>query len=229
LKADWNIRFINVPSNTKWEFEEIDIPDKYEIDVTGTEEVDGKIVPKTRGMSGTVLTNTANDAQITNKMTKTSLTVKKIVSGNMGNKTDRFKFVVSLSNNGSAVTDWVPKYKPDTATVTPKKGSSIGEYTFELGHDESIEFTNIPIGYVCKVIEDAASSEGYEVNYDLAGINTDGVAATSDGLNVQVTNTRNSNVPTGIHTDSTIWRWLIGACFLMFFGSALYGRRKRRQ
>ena len=102
---------------------------------------------------------------------------------------------------------------------------------FTLGHEGVVTFTNIPMGYLVKVVEDDASgkNKGYDTKYSITNINANGTLVNKKSMELVVTNTKDSTVPTGIHTDSSIWRWLIGACFLMFFGSVLYGRRKRRQ
>ena len=66
LKAGWTIRFINVPGNSTWEFEEVNIPAGYTLDTT-----------KTIGMTGIAYVNTANNCSITNTQTSSDVTFKK--------------------------------------------------------------------------------------------------------------------------------------------------------
>jgi len=196
-----------------------------------------EITTTSEGDDGTTVTSHSYKLQVVNKATMTSVDVTKIVEGKFGNKSARFDFTVSLSKpDGTIDKGWNPEY-----TVTPEgtdaavsaktdtQGNNTGEWTFKLSHNQKITFTNVPVGYTCKVNETDYASEGYTTSYGEMESIKEGEVVPVAGLAVTVTNTKEGTVPTGIHTDSTIWRWLIGACFLMFFGSVLYGRRKRRQ
>ena len=175
-------------------------------------------------------TAVADGGTITNKQSTTKISVNKVVAGNLGNKTERFDFTLKLFKGDTVVSsDWITFDKAESTITDAKYNATDKVWEFKLSHNDKVTFANVPVGYTCKVEEADYAQSGYTTVYSIAGVNTNGAAVLADGLEVTVTNTKDSTIPTGIHTDSTIWRWLIGACFLMFFGSVLYGRRKRRQ
>ena len=175
-------------------------------------------------------TPVTSGGKITNKQSTTKISVNKVVAGNLGNKTDKFDFTLKLFKGDTVVScDWIT-VDTEKSTITDAKYNATDKaWEFKLSHNDKVTFANVPVGYTCKVEEADYAQSGYTTEYSIEGVNTDGAEVPAAGLDVTVTNTKDSTIPTGIHTDFTIWRWLIGACFLMFFGTLLYGRRKRRQ
>ena len=175
-------------------------------------------------------TAVADGGTITNRQSTTKISVNKVVAGNLGNKTDKFDFTLKLFKGDTVVSsDWITVDTAESTITDAEYNTATQAWEFKLSHNDKVTFANVPVGYTCQVAEADYAQSGYTTEYSIAGVNTDGAAVPADGLEVTVTNTKDSTIPTGIHTDFVIWRWLIGACFLMFFGSALYGRRKRRQ
>ena len=187
LKAGWSIRFINVPADTRWSFEEIDIPSGYEIDIEGTEIVDGQVVPKTRGLTGIALTNTANDAQITNKMSSFESRLLKVETGTGTKdpetgeytvepvKLEGVKFVVKNNNEGDDFDKYLTIINDEFAWV-----NSIDDAKeFVTNNEGVISFGNLPLGKYLLI--ETETKDGYiplseEVNIEIA----------ADGINYQV-------------------------------------------
>ena len=204
-------------------------PTDYVLPSDGTQIIGFTVVQDGQALKVTDVTNATLSQDgllltITNERKTTTLSVHKTVTGNMGNKTDTFTFKLELFSFADGTTpltdsDWT------TTNATYKNGY----WEFTLGHDETKIFENLPVGTQYRVTEMKTESQsGYKTTYD--GQTEPYKAKLGEtGATEEVVNKMDSTVPTGIHTDSTIWRWLIGACFLMFFGSVLYGRRKRRQ
>ncbi len=180
LKAGWYIRFINVPGDTHWTFEEINIPTGYEIDMTGTEVVDGQTVLKTRGLSGTAKVNTANEAQITNTMTGFETRLLKIEAGTgikdpeTGEYTTQpvklggVKFIISNNNEGADNGKYLNISDGNISWVSDKDAAQ--EFTTDT--NGVVSFGTLPLGKY-KLIE-TETKAGYvllteEVSFELAG------------------------------------------------------------
>ena len=167
-----------------------------------------------------------NVITVSNQRKTTSLKITKTVSGKMGDKTEKFAFTLQLL-------DYSDETPLSDCTNSKNIESENGKWTFELGHGEDIEFTGIPVGTKFTLKENKTLTQLYDTTYQVGTADPSKSAPEKveilDATNVIVNNDRDATVPTGIYTDLNLWRWLIGACFLMFFGSALYGRRKRRQ
>ena len=214
--AAWKATFVNLP--------------KYQAD--GTTEIVYTIAETTVWNNYVLVDETPvqNEGVITNKQSTTKISVNKVVAGNLGNKTEKFDFTLKLFKGDTVVSsDWITFDKAESTIKDAEYNTAKQAWEFKLSHNDKVTFANVPVGYTCQVEEADYTQSGYTTEYRIAGENTDSAVVPAKGLDVTVTNTKDSTIPTGIHTDSTIWRWLIGACFLMFFGSALYGRRKRRQ
>ena len=189
-------------------------------------------------------TNNVYTITVKNKPTVNTLTVTKKVSGNLGNKSKPFHFTLNVDVDGIRLTKdtWTPEFAEGSVQAADK--ASDGNWTFELTDAQSLIITNVPSTAIFYVKETEEGQDGYITTYIVNNVEKAGIVGSELAANgtfpkqedgshldgtVIVENKLDSTVPTGIHTDSTIWRWLIGACFLMFFGSAIYGRRKRRQ
>lgn len=167
-----------------------------------------------------------NVITVSNQRKTTSLKITKTVSGKMGDKTEKFAFTLQLL-------DYSDETPLSDCTNSKNIESENGKWTFELGHGEDIVFTGIPVGTKFTLKENKTLTQLYDTTYQVGTTDPSKSAPEKveilDATSVIVNNDRDATVPTGIYTDLNLWRWLIGACFLMFFGSALYGRRKRRQ
>ena len=171
---------------------------------------------------------------VSNDRKKTKLTVQKIISGLMGNKAKTFTFKVELFDYADAV----PTTRLTEAGITISdnvQDNHDGTWTVTLGHRDSAEFGNIPVGTYFKVTETDAPAD-YKTTYTINDYNptTDPaqgkttITETTDTTSVVVENNRNITIPTGVHTDLIFWSLLIGACFLLLSGSLVYSRRRRQ-
>ena len=190
LKAGWQIRFINVPSNTHWEFEEINIPTGYKLDTTGTEQVDGHTVPKTRGMTGIALTNTANDAQITNTMEDFETRILKIETGTGTKdsetgeyvtqpvKLEGVKFIVKNNNDG----DDNGKYLVLDGENISWDSNKANAHVFTTDSEGILSFGSLPLGKY--LLTETETKPGYNLLTEDVNIEV-----TADGVTYRVNST----------------------------------------
>ena len=145
------------------------------------------------------------------------LTVKKVVTGNMGSKAKDFNFTLTVNTANVE-----PVFETERTDKPAKNGST---YTFKLAKDDELKISmDKNTEYI--LVEDDANKFGYTTTYS-TGYAADGMTLTED-MTITVTNHRDITVPTGVNTDLHFWKWLIGACFLALIGAAMYGRKKRR-
>ena len=126
-----------------------------------------------------------------------TLTIEKLVEGNMGDKTKDFDFYITISE-----CDTLPANAELTATKNLANGSTeevtitIGQKsTFTLKHGEWVSLAGLPKGVAYEADEDTTSKnqEGYTTT-DTA--NTTGLM--DNNIDVTVTNTKTGVTPTGI-------------------------------
>lgn len=142
-----------------------------------------------------------------------TLTVKKTVTGNLGDKNKEFDFTVTFAAPQGK--DWTPAIGlPEGATMVEDNPMS---YTFKLKHDGTATFGNLPAGVTYIVTE--AEVQGYTTTS--AGDEGTIVA----GLNeVTFTNDKHGEIPTGVTTENLPYVLLIG--FVVLAGAALLIKRK---
>ena len=170
-------------------------------------------------------------ATFVNTYSAGSLAVKKLVTGNLGDRDKEFNVTVTFTAPANEEVNSVISYTDGTAKTietskwTEKNGSKQAEVTITLKHDETVTFTNIPYGVTYIVTEEDYASEGYEeeviVYSDEANKKID--AATPNDT-VTVTNTKNSAVDTGIVLDSLPYVLLIAVAVV---GVVVFTARKR--
>lgn len=143
----------------------------------------------------------ADDSSFENTYTAGTLNVKKTVTGNMGDQTKEFTFNVKFTNpEGKVVNSDVSANIAGTVDddFTYAGASDEDGYTFQLAHDETAIFSNLPAGVTYVVTEAEANEDGYETTYD----NEEGII-TEGSQNVIVTNEKGSDeIDTGINMDS---------------------------
>ena len=142
-----------------------------------------------------------------------TLTVKKTVTGNLGDKNKEFDFTVTFAAPQGK--DWTPAIGlPEGATMVADNPMS---YTFKLKHDAMATFGNLPAGVTYTVIE--APVEGYTTT----STGENGVIIA--GLNeVTFTNEKKGEIDTGVTTENLPYVLLIG--FVVLAGAALLIKRK---
>ena len=142
-----------------------------------------------------------------------TLTVKKNVTGNLGDKNKEFDFTVTFA---------APKGKDWTPAIDASKGATMVadnpmSYTFKLKHDAMATFGNLPAGVTYTVIE--APVEGYTTTS--TGENGVIVAGTNE---VTFTNNKSGDIDMGVTTENLPYVLLIG--FVVLAGAALLIKRK---
>lgn len=142
-----------------------------------------------------------------------TLTVKKNVTGNLGDKNKEFDFTVTFAAPQGK--DWTPAIGlPEGATMVADNPMS---YTFKLKHDAMATFGNLPAGVTYTVIE--APVEGYTTT----STGENGVIIA--GLNeVTFTNEKKGEIDTGVTTENLPYVILMGLVVLA--GAALLIKRK---
>ncbi|HES3650917.1 TPA: pilus ancillary protein 1 [Streptococcus pyogenes] len=147
-----------------------------------------------------------------------SLTVKKTVVGELGDKTKGFQFELELKDKtGQPIVDALKTNNQDLVAKD-------GKYSFNLKHGDTIRIEGLPTGYSYTLKETEAK------NYIVTVDNKVSQEAQSASENVtadkEVTfeNRKNLVPPTGLTTDGAIYLWLL---FLVPFGLLvwLFGRK----
>lgn len=142
-----------------------------------------------------------------------TLTVKKTVTGNLGDKNKEFDFTVTFA---------APEGKDWTPAITLPTGAGMVEdnpmsYTFKLKHDGTASFGNLPAGVTYTVTE--AEVQGYTTT------SAGDKGTIGAGLNeVTFTNDKHGEIPTGVTTENLPYVLLIG--FVVLAGAALLLKRK---
>lgn len=154
---------------------------------------------------------------IVNQYDSGSLKVTKMINGNMADMDEKFKFTITFAADGTEIKSKI------TADATSGTWSEDGlTYTIELGHKEYVTFSNIPATATYTVTEDA---ENYTSDGGVWSDSTKTISA-NDEDTVTFTNTRTSEVDTGISVDSIPYIAMLGV--VAIGGTGLVISKKRR-
>lgn len=184
-------------------------------------------------------TNPDNDvtdvktATFVNTYSAGSLAVKKLVTGNLGDRDKEFNVTVTFTAPDGLSVNSEIKYRDDGVeeTIVPSEwngsegASKTASVVIDLKHNETVTFTNIPYGVTYEVKEaDYTSEENGKYNdaqYDFTD-NAKKIDGASD--TVTITNTKESPVDTGIVLDSLPYVLLIAVAVV---GVVIFTARKR--
>ncbi len=188
---------------------------------------------------GNTFTLTLTDVKATvDNSTGKDLSVSKVVSGNMGDRTRYFTFDLTLTGaagNMSYDVDLTnatagdPTYPNPTALTTDATGT--GTMTFYLKHGQSVTVKKVPKDAAYTVTETAGADFTVTYRIGATGAETNGLEATgtmpAEALNVRFTNRRDTAIPTGVLLD--VWPYLLivaaaGVALLLL----LLGKKRRR-
>lgn len=158
----------------------------------------------------------SGDSGITfcNEYSTRALTLAKIVTGNQGDHTKKFKFTINLANLTYGGEDTEYTYSTKIGSQTRTGTITVGEdgtadLEVELAHNDTFEIKGLPQGATYTITETDASASGYTTTSSGATTNCSNVS-TSDGkrvasggplsasANVIFTNHKEGTVPTGI-------------------------------
>ncbi len=172
-------------------------------------------------------TEKSNDIEYT--YSAGSLDVKKVVTGNLGDRDKEFNVTVTFTAPAGKEVKSVISYTDGTAKTietsawTEKDGSKQAEVTIALKHDETVTFTNIPYDVTYTVTEADYTSEGYDeeniVYSDDANKKIDSATDT-----VTITNNKGTTVDTGVVLDSLPYVLLIAVAVV---GVVAFTAKKR--
>ena len=157
-----------------------------------------------------------------------TLTVKKMVSGNLGDEGKAFNF--SLKVNGGNTAELTAAGK---AAGTFAKGNN-ADYTFDLKHEQDITISGIPAGATIDLAE--LYADGYTVKFGENGeektlgarswhLNED---STKSNVEITVYNHRNLTIETGVSLDALPYILII-ACVAAIGAFVIIRRRKNRE
>lgn len=204
------------------------VESKLQLDTTST-----TIEPNTRSSIGMIEENKIKSIRFTNKYTPQyiSLTVEKMVKGNMGSNSDVFSFIIDAGKDANQIQGEYSVVKSDGSTETQTIES---DGVFHLRGGEKITIDKIPHGATISVSE--TSQDGYKTTYlvdTTTGTGTEGRSYTFNNMtanhSILFINTREVIIPTGLFDNGhpTGWLYLMAAaagCFAFGF----YRRRKKK-
>ena len=148
----------------------------------------------------------AKSGEFNNEYSAGSLSVKKTVTGIMGDQQKEFTVKVTFTApEGDTVREAIT-YVDGTETKTIAAGDGWAgskEVEITLKHNETVTFTNIPYGVTYNVVENDYTAEA-DGGYDAASYNFDDSNKKIDTAseNVTITNNKDGDIDTGINMDS---------------------------
>ena len=152
------------------------------------------------------------------------LLVKKTVAGNLGDKTKEFDVTVTLTApTGKTVENGEMELYKNGGATSPATmvnfAAGTATVTFKVKHDDVFTIKNLPYG-VTYVVAETDPANGYTVTYT-GKTGTIGAASQE----TVITNTKSSEIPTGITLESLPYILLLGFAVL---GMGVLFFRKRR-
>ena len=148
----------------------------------------------------------AKSGEFNNEYSAGSLSVKKTVTGIMGDQEKEFTVKVTFTApEGDSVREAIT-YVDGTETKTIAAGegwTGSKEVEITLKHEETVTFTNIPYGVTYTVVENDYTAEA-DGGYDAASYDFDDNNKKIDTAseNVTITNNKDGEIDTGITMDS---------------------------
>lgn len=161
-----------------------------------------------------------------NEYSAGSLSVKKTVTGIMGDQQKEFNVKVTFTApEGETVREAIT-YVDGTETKTIAAGegwTGSKEVEITLKHDETVTFTNIPYGVTYNVEENNYTGDGYGAASYKFDDNNKKIDTPSE--NVTITNNKGGHVDTGINMDSMPYILMLAVVFMGLF---LFFSKKRK-
>lgn len=160
-------------------------------------------------------TSTDKSTGFTNEYDSGSLTVKKLITGNMADMSKKFAFTITFT--APANTQIESTITSDSTNGTWSEDGLT--YTISLGNNETVTLSNIPAGTTYTVIEDP---DGY-TSTSTFDDETKTISA-NDRDNVTFTNDKTQGIDMGVSTDSLPYITLLGIVALI--GAAMIIKRR---
>ena len=164
-----------------------------------------------------------------NTYSANSLPVKKVVTGNLGDKNKLFTVEVTLRNTTGKTMSSDISYTVGNETKTIKASdweNNTARAEIQLKHDQTSTFTNLPFGVKYEVAE--ANYTGNNGGYDQASYAFKNNSKTVDinDQSVTITNNKGGNIDTGINL-TTLPYILVFAGVIVIAGAAFITRRRK--
>ena len=159
----------------------------------------------------------AKSGEFNNEYSAGSLSVKKTVTGIMGDKEKEFTVKVTFTApEGDTVREAITYVDgTETKTIAAGEGWTSKEVEITLKHDETVTFTNIPYDVTYTVVENDYTADGYDEATYVFDDDTKQINSASD--NVTITNNKDGQIDTGINMDSMPYILLLAvACMGLF-------------
>lgn len=148
--------------------------------------------------------------------------VKKNITGNAANLSDRFvvevtftaasdldNLAITWSNSADGLTQ--------NCTFTALKANTAQTMTVEIGNGETISFANVPVGVTVSIEETNQVGKG-DLNFYTATYENQEITVAKDSQTMTITNTKATEIPTGIELDSIPYIVLLGVAVLGVVG-----------
>lgn len=161
----------------------------------------------------------------TNVYSAGSLSVQKIVTGNLGDQTKDFNVTVEFTApEGKEVKGNITYVDgTESKTIAPNWVDGKATAVITLKHNETVTFTNIPYGVTYTVVEDDYTTEAAG-KYDPAQYSEHDGIISSETDSVVITNNKNTEVDTGVVLDSMPYVLLLAVAVI---GMIMMVRKKR--
>jgi hypothetical protein len=158
-----------------------------------------------------------------NTFASSSLTIKKIVDGNLGDPDNEFTVTVTLSaKDGYNLNAGAINAPYADSAGLDDDGNYVAVYTVKHGSEFTIE--NIPHDVNYTVVE--TGNDEYNPKYDV--VISDSEGEIKDDVVVTITNTRGVTVETGINLDNLPYILILGAATLGLVGFTMRKRFNNR-
>ena len=163
--------------------------------LTNTAEIGGSVIPK----------EATADVEINKSHV---VTVKKIVTGNLGDQNKKFAFTATVKNTDGKVRN----------------------ISFSLKNGEAESITEVPDGATVTVIETEANENGYATSYawsvDSDSWSKGNVKVIDQDTTFKVTNNKNGTINTGVELDSLPYILILTT---VFAGCGVFAIRRHRR
>lgn len=172
----------------------------------------------------------AKSGEFNNKYSAGSLSVKKTVTGIMGDKEKEFTVKVTFTAPADDTVRGDITYVDGNVAKTIAGGwTDPQEVEITLKHDETVTFNNIPYGVTYNVVENDYTNKD-NGGYDAASYKFDDNNKKIDSASesVTITNNKGGVVDTGINMDSMPYILMLAVVFMGLF-VFFYKKRKMRE
>lgn len=170
------------------------------------------------------------EAAFINTYSANKLSVKKVVTGNLGDKTKLFTVTVTLKNNtGKEIKEdisYLVGTETRTISVSDWKNNE-ASVDIQLKHDQTITFTNLPFGVTYEVTEaDYTAKENGGYDAPAYVFTKADKTVNADDQDVTITNNKGGDIDTGVNL-TTLPYILVFAGVIVIAGAAFITRRRK--